>query len=121
VSYKNPVAKESRMNPDWMDPKIVEQQPLNEAITTALIDFIPASWRSAKLELNWLPDSGSISQRVVCPDTGEGWTVSQELIEAVFLLDQHRRKFALGWRAAVYSVRLDKKGVWQAAARFTFE
>ena len=103
---------------DWSDPKIAEQIPINQAIAEGLIDFIPETWKSAELQLEFDAAGGGVGQRVVCPDTGAGWTVSHELMEAALHLDEHRRKFGLPWRSAVYGVRLGETGQWQVSASF---
>jgi len=109
------------MDIDWNDPKIADQIRIDQAMARAMIDFIPESWEAAEWRLTWLPKPRTISHLVVNPDTGAGWTVSQEMVDLAILLDEHRRKYDLQWRSAIYSVRLDEEGNWQANANFTFE
>jgi hypothetical protein len=103
---------------DWNNPVVAEQVPINQAIVEGLIDFIPESWRAAELRLGFNAPEGGVAQQVVNPDTGEGWTVSHELMMAVLQLDGHRRKFALGWKSAVYGVRLTDADEWKVSVSF---
>jgi hypothetical protein len=103
---------------DWNDPKVAEQMPINQAIVGHLIEFIPNSWQAAELHLKFGASQSGVSHRVINPDTGEGWTVSDDLMIATLQLDGHRRKFGLGWRSAVYGVRLNESGEWEVSASF---
>jgi hypothetical protein len=106
------------MDFSWDDPAVAEQIPINQAIAEGLIAFIPDAWDSAEVRLGFSGAEGGVTLRVVNPDTGEGWTASHDLTMAAIGLDEHRRKYGLGWRSAVYGVRADESGEWQVTATF---
>lgn len=105
------------MDFDWNDPVVAEQMPINGAIVEALIGAIPEQWHAAQLQLAWPPEGG-VSQRVVNPETNQGWTVTQELADAALALDGHRSKHGLWWQAARFTVRLNESGDWECRANF---
>ncbi len=98
-------------------PMFADQVPINQAIARGLVAFLPESWRTAELRLH-VRAEGGVGQQVVNPDTGEGWTVSHEVMMAVLDLDEHRKKHALPWTTGVFHLQRKEANEWKISATF---
>ena len=104
---------------DSSDPSMSEQAPIHQAIAGYLIECLPSDWEAVELRLKWPRDpEGEIERDMLNPDSGDGWSVSDAVLEEIEKLEKHRRKYALHWKSATYLLRKDAAGNWQVKANF---
>jgi len=97
------------------EARLAAASKMHDVIVDLLLTFLPPDWPSAELHVTFGDDG--VKSRVICPDTQAGWTVSQEMIDALLDLDEFRRRFEFRWRGLLYSVILDTNEKWQAQVK----